>query len=211
MGLTDGKPRLGLYGGGFDPPHNAHVALARAAIAQLRLDHLVVVPTGDAYHKARTLSPGRHRLAMCELAFAGLPQVSVSDIELQRAGSSFTFDTLSALRRAQPGGHWFLLMGADQAQLFHRWHRWAGILQQATPAIAVRPDLAGQGPGWRTDDPLPGTGVPAAAVRLLDFPAMDCSASMIRARAAAGQSIAAWVPAAVARYIDTHTLYQSET
>lgn len=209
MGLIYLKPRLGLYGGGFDPPHKAHVALAAAAIEQLRLDKLVVMPTGDAYHKARTLSAGAHRLAMCELAFAGLPQVTVSDMELRRRGSSFTYDTLHALRQAQPGAHWFLLMGADQAQVFHRWHRWADILQQATLAIAVRPDPSNQESGWRADDPLPGTGVPAAGVKLLDFPAMDCSASRIRESVAGGQAVDAWVPQAVARYIDAHHLYST--
>jgi len=200
-----------MYGGGFDPPHNAHVALARAAIAQLRLDQLLVVPTGDAYHKPRTLSCGAARQAMCRLAFADLPAVTVSDIELTRSGSSYTVDTLAVLRRSEPGARWFLLMGADQAQRFHRWHRWAEILQQATVAIAVRPDRAGGAPAWHAADPLPGTDAPPSAVRILQFPAMDCSASVIRARAAAGLPIDSCVPAAVARYIDAHHLYRSET
>lgn len=209
MGLTR-RFRIGMYGGGFDPPHNAHVALARAATAQLRLDRLFVVPTGDAYHKDRSLSAGAQRLALCRLAFSDVPGVVVSDVELTRSGSSYTFDTLSVLRRTEPEADWFLLMGADQARLFCQWHRWAEILQQATPVIAVRPETDGGDPAWRADDPLPGTGTPAAAVRLLDFPAMDCSASCIRAHAASGRSIAPWVPASVARYIEVHHLYQSE-
>lgn len=197
-----------MYGGGFDPPHNAHVALARAALQQLQLDQLFIVPTGDAYHKARTLSAGAQRLAMCQLAFGPLPGVTVSSLELQRRGSSYTHDTLAALQRSQEPGRWHLVMGADQAQAFDRWHRWRDILAQATIAIAVRPDGAGAA-GWNPDDPLPGTGLGADDVRLLDFPAMDCSASVVRARAAAGRPVDAWVPPAVARYIDTHHLYKT--
>ena len=77
--MSQALARAGMFGGAFDPPHRAHVALARAAIAQLRLDRLFVVPTGDAWHKARTLTAAAHRLAMTRLAFAGIAQVRVDD------------------------------------------------------------------------------------------------------------------------------------
>ena len=207
----DLKPQLGMYGGGIDPPHNAHGALARAAITQLRLDRLFVVPTGDAYHKVGTLSAGVHRRAMCELAFADLPAVTVSGVELARSGSSYSFDTLAVLRAAHPGARWFLIIGADQALAFRHWYRWADILQQTTVAIAARPAPADDDAAWRASDPLPGTGVAVSDVRILDFAAMDCSASAIRCLAGAGESVARWVPAPVARYIDTHHLYLSKT
>ena len=206
-----GQPRFGMYGGGFDPPHNAHVALARAAIAQLQLDRLLIVPTGDAYHKVRTLSAGKHRRAMCELAFADLPAVQISDVELARSGSSYSADTLEILHAAHPDAQWFMIIGADQALAFHRWHRWADVLQQATVVVAARSTTPGEEAAWRASDPLPGTGVAASAVRVLDFAAMDCSASAIRRHAAAGLPVTRWVPAPVARYIDTHDLYQTKT
>jgi len=86
--------RIGLFGGAFDPPHKAHVALAQAALTQLSLNVLHVLPTGDAWHKPRDLTPGFHRLAMCQQAFESFPNVVVDDLELKRPGPSYTVDTL---------------------------------------------------------------------------------------------------------------------
>ncbi len=89
--------RIGLLGGAFDPPHRAHQALARAAIEQMQLSELRILPTGQAWHKARPLSPAPHRLAMARLAFEGLPQATVDDRELRREGPTYTVDTLREL------------------------------------------------------------------------------------------------------------------
>ena len=121
--------RIGLFGGAFDPPHDAHLALARAAIDQLALDRLHVLPTGDAWHKSRPLSPGADRLAMCRLAFADLPRVRVDDRELRRDGATYTIDTLAELHAEEPAAQLFLVIGADQAAAFHRWRRAADILR----------------------------------------------------------------------------------
>jgi len=82
-----------MFGGAFDPPHLAHRALAQAAIEQLQLDVLRVLPTGQAWHKSRPLTAASHRLAMSRLAFDGLPQVRLDDREIRRAGPSYTLDT----------------------------------------------------------------------------------------------------------------------
>ena len=137
--------RAGLFGGAFDPPHHAHVALAQAAIEQLELDRLYLVPTGDAWHKARALSPAADRLAMCRRAFAGLPRVAVDERELRRAGASYTIDTLTELHAEHPAAQWFLLIGADQAAAFHSWRLSDDILRLATIVIAVRADTSGAG------------------------------------------------------------------
>ena len=107
--MTSPAPRIGIFGSAFDPPHNAHVALALAALAQLALDHLLVFPTGQAWHKTRPLSGAAHRLAMARLAFDGMERVSVDDRELRRTGPTYTFDTLTGCatvpdRRRRPGG-----------------------------------------------------------------------------------------------------------
>ena len=78
--------RIGVFGGAFDPPHNAHIALARAAIEQFALGALHIVPTGQAWHKARALSASSHRLAMARLAFEDIPRIVVDERELQRTG-----------------------------------------------------------------------------------------------------------------------------
>ena len=86
--------RIGVFGGAFDPPHLAHMALVKTAVADLQLDELRVIPTGQAWHKPRALSPAHHRLAMAQLAFADLPNVLVDPRETQRVGPSYTVDTL---------------------------------------------------------------------------------------------------------------------
>ena len=200
--------RIGLFGGAFDPPHDAHLALARAAIDELRLDCLHVVPTGDAWHKTRPLSPGAHRLAMCRLAFAELPRVRVDERELLRDGPTYTIDTLTELRAEYPGAALFLQIGADQAAAFHTWRRADEILQVATLSIAVRADPSGAGGLFDAENPLPGMAVDAQRVRVLSVPAMPHSATEVRRRVAAGLPIGHLVPPAVAGYIAEHHLYQ---
>ena len=132
------RERLGVFGGSFDPPHLAHRALALAAIETLGLDELRIVPTGQAWHKARLLSPPEHRLAMTRLAFQDLPRAVVDERELQRSGPTFTIDTLEALQAEQPDAQLYLIMGADQFAAFHQWHRWQAIIEVAIICIAGR-------------------------------------------------------------------------
>ena len=109
--MSGPRQRLGMFGGAFDPPHNAHVTLAGVAVDQLALDELRIFPTGQAWHKARPLSPSVHRLAMARLAFQGLPRVVVDPRELEREGPTYTVDTLFEIF-----SHGFLLgveMGRD--------------------------------------------------------------------------------------------------
>ena len=207
--MTAGIHRVGLFGGAFDPPHHAHVALAQAAIEQLGLERLHVVPTGDAWHKARALSPAADRLAMCRLAFADLPRVRVDDRELRRDGATYTIDTLAELHAEEPAAQLFLVIGADQAAAFHRWRRAADILRLATVLIAVRADPSGASAIFDPNNPLPGMAVDAARVQALRLPAMPHSATAVRGLVAAGQPVGHLVPAPVAGYIATHHLYQS--
>jgi nicotinate-nucleotide adenylyltransferase len=205
VGLTVGPRRIGVFGGAFDPPHNAHLALVRAALAQLRLDSLRVFPTGEAWHKARTLSPAEHRLAMARLAFGDCPGVVVDDRELRRPGPTYTIDTLTELQAEFPDAQLVLLLGGDQAQALMRWHRWADILRIAIISVAVR---AGSTAG--ATDPQarqPVSGPAGGRFEYLTLPAMPHSATDIRTRVAAGLGIDHLVPVPVARYIDQHHLY----
>ncbi|GAC1601977.1 MAG: hypothetical protein NVS3B2_05310 [Ramlibacter sp.] len=132
--------RIGMFGGAFDPPHLGHVALARAAVEQLALDELRVFPTGQAWHKARELSPAVHRLAMARLAFADVLHACVDERELRRAGPTYTVDTLRELHREFPGSDLLLVIGADQAESLHSWREGEAIARLATIAIAA-PDF----------------------------------------------------------------------
>ena len=208
--MSHSPRRVGVFGGAFDPPHQAHVAIARAALEQLELDELRILPTGQAWHKSRPLSPAADRLAMVRLAFAGLPGVRIDERELQRPGASYTIDTLQALLAEQPGIELYLVMGGDQWAAFTAWRQWQSIARMARLCVARRPDQAG---------PAPLTGL---AVHWLHLPAMPVSATAIREQYAAGAAAGAdqapkphsadpgqagQLPPAVARYISDHRLY----
>ena len=189
-----------MFGGAFDPPHRAHAALAEAAVRQLGLDALFILPTGNAWHKARDLTAAVHRLAMVRLALGALPRVVIDDRELQRKGPTYTIDTLRELQAEQPGAEWVVLMGEDQAAGFTGWRAWQEIAQLACFAVAQR----GEGAGIAALRALPGV-----RVQTLALPDMPESATEIRARLTAGQDITQLVDPAVASYIARNHLYPS--
>jgi len=201
--------RIGIFGGAFDPPHSAHVALARAAIDTWQLTALHVLPTGDAWHKSHTLTCARDRLAMTQLAFSGLPGVVIDDRELHRTGPTYTIDTLRELAAQYPGALLVLQIGADQAVFFHRWRQAQEIADMACISIAVRESNAAGPVPFDPRQPLPGVAFDPACVRVLALPAMPHSATAIRHRAARGLPIDHLVPPAVAGYIAEHHLYQT--
>ncbi len=199
-----------MFGGAFDPPHCAHQALARAAVEQLNLDMLYVIPTGHAWHKPRVLSAPEHRLAMARLAFDELPHVAVDDREMRRAGPSYTADTLAALQGEHPGAQLYLVMGADQFAAFGRWQRSDEIRDIAIICIAGRSDAVADSTG--SVEPLVAIADPQSPFLTLNLPLMHVSATRIRELAAAGGALApelsGLVPEPVARYIAAHQLYQ---
>lgn len=193
--------RIGVFGGAFDPPHLGHVALARAAVEQLKLDELRVFPTGQAWHKARDLSPAVDRLAMAQLAFADVPRTCVDGRELQRPGATYTVDTLRELHREFPQAQFLLVIGADQAESLHSWRENQEIARLAIISIAARarPITAGA--------PFDASKLPPGRREPVELPPMPVSSTEIRRRVAAGEGIAHLVPPGVARYIDQHHLY----
>ena len=197
--MTDAVKRVGMFGGAFDPPHVAHVALARAAVEQLQLDELRIIPTGDAWHKAQALSPAAHRLAMARIAFGELPHTVIDERELRRPGPTYTIDTLRELKAEQPQAELFLIMGEDQAVSLTRWREWRAIPGLATICMAARAS---------TDADAPRALPVEAELKLLRLPEMPESATEVRGRVAAGEGIDHLVPPGVARYIAQHSLYQ---
>ena len=198
--------RLGIFGGSFDPPHTAHIALAKHAIEQFDLAELRIIPTGDAWHKARTLTASPHRLAMTRLAFADVPQATVDPREIDREGATYTVDTLEELKAEHPEADLYLFIGADQANAFKTWHRWQDILGLATVVVADRLQ-SGQGSmasQWHN--------AVSPDVQRLDMPSLNVSATEIRAHVAQGPhpaaAMSAWLPAAVQHYIEKHSLYR---
>ena len=194
---------IGLFGGSFDPVHNAHLALARQARDELQLDELRWVPAGNPWQKTRPMTPAAQREALLRLAIDGEARFVIERCELRREGPSYTLDTVRELQAAEPGAQWFLVIGQDQCRNLHTWHGFEALLQRVTLAVAQRP---GAGPDAEVDPR-----VRAAAQVPLALPPMAVSASDIRARVAAGQDISALVPPAVALYIHQKGLYRAAT
>jgi len=195
--------KLGFYGGAFDPPHLAHLSLAKHAMAHLGLDALYVVPTGQAGHKAPSKTPAFHRLAMLSLAFNDMPQVVIDDRETRRAGPSYTVDSLNELQAEHPQAQWFLIIGEDQAKSLESWREWQKIVQIAQVVVAARAS---------DEPPSPSVGRwhNRAAQNAIDmaFPCMDISATRIREAVEQGRSISPWVNPNVNDYIQHHHLYR---
>jgi len=194
--------KIGLFGGSFDPVHNAHLALARLALRVLGLDELRWLPVGHAWQKSRAMTPAAQREAMLRLAIAGEPRFVLERCELQRQGPSYTLDTVRELQAATPGAQWFLLIGQDQYSNLHTWHGFEELLQRVTLAVAQRP-----GAGPREVDAR----VRSRPLQALALAPMDVAATDIRARVAAGADISTLVPPAVALYIYQHGLYRGAT
>lgn len=197
--------RVGLFGGAFDPPHRTHVALAETAIAQLQLDVLHIVPTGHAWHKQRPLTPAKHRLAMCRLAFAHIHRAQVDARETLRSGPSYTIDTLQELQSEYPQTQLYLVMGEDQAKALASWHRAEDLRRAAIICVASRSESQAAASAALDSPKL--QGVP---LQRLQLPPSPLNATEVRDRTARGQSVSALVLESVARYIDQHHLYQAD-
>jgi nicotinate-nucleotide adenylyltransferase len=189
----------GLLGGTFDPPHNGHVALARAALRELELERLVVMVAGQPPHKeARTDAETRYRLARA--AFEELPKVELPRDELDRPGPDYTVDTVEELERRF--GEIVLVVGGDMFASFPRWRQPERILEHARIAVAARP-------GTTSEDVDTALTRPDRVI-FFEMPPVDVSASEVRRRVAAGEAYGELVPPPVARLIDELRLYRDQ-
>jgi nicotinate-nucleotide adenylyltransferase len=195
---------LGILGGTFNPPHLAHLVCASEARAQLSLERVVLVPTGVPPHKPMEQEPGAtHRLAMCRLAVQGHRDwLAVSSIEVERAGPSFTVDTLREIHETQPGDELTFIVGGDMAWSLPSWRDPEGILELASLAVAERV-------GARREEVRSRLGTLAGARRIsyIDVPRLDISSSALRRRVREGRPLDYLVADAVADYIEQWRLY----
>lgn len=190
--------RIGVMGGSFDPIHLGHLTAARAAAAQCDLDRVLFVPTGQAWHKDAIVAPADLRCAMVQAAIADDPAFSLSRVDVDRPGPTYTVDTLADLRAQLGDAELFVILGADALAGFAGWRDPPGILRQARLLAVTRP-------GHPLDDP----GLPPGAVTLVEMPEVPISSREVRARVARGDAITGLVPDAVARIISEHDLYRT--
>jgi nicotinate-nucleotide adenylyltransferase len=210
---------VGLLGGTFDPVHRAHLLLAREARERFGLGQVLFVPARQPPHKEdESITPARHRLAMLRLALADEPQTGITEVELQRAGPSYTVQTLRDLEAAHPEREYRIIIGGDQVGILHQWHRAREVIRRGRPVIATRPgtDLApgeareGRAAALRAAlDPALHDLAGVLAEGVFELPPLDLSSTEVRRRAAAGEPLEPLVPPAVARYIREHQLYRN--
>lgn len=195
-----------LFGGSFDPPHNGHMNLLQNAIAAVRPDAVMVIPSGTAPHKHASATPGALRAAMCECFRPLFPALEISDIELGRTGKSYTSDTLEALKRENPDDALYLCIGGDMLESFTTWHRWRDILAMAT--LVAAPRLRDEQPALeRVAAALRAEG---GRVLFSAGPVVQVSSSQIRRRAAQGLPLEGLVPPPADAIIRQNSLYQDE-
>jgi nicotinate-nucleotide adenylyltransferase len=191
--------RIGIFGGTFDPPHAGHVAAARAVIAQMRLDRLLLVVAHDPWQKSgqRKVSPAADRYALTEVLAAEIPGAEASPLEIERGGPSYSLDTAEEIL-AEAGGEpvdLFLVVGADLVPELGSWHRSEDLQRLVTLAVVSRPTgpVPSVPPGWRAE--------------WVDGPQVPVSSSEVRARLAEGRPVEGMVPEAIIHCIRRRNLY----
>jgi nicotinate-nucleotide adenylyltransferase len=200
---SDRSPRLGIFGGTFDPIHLGHLIAATELRHALSLDRVLFVPAGRPPHKAaREVSSGADRLAMLRLAVADNPAVEIDTLDLERGGLSFTADLLAALLDQRPGSALFFLMGNDSLRDLPNWHEPRRIAELAELGVASR-----AGVGFDLDAVLRAVPEARNRVHLVPIPLIGISSTEIRRRVAAGAPVAYQVPRAVEEYIRNRGLY----
>lgn len=193
----DTPASLGILGGTFDPPHLGHLIAAQDVQAALSLDRVLFVPAADPPHKRGPLTPATLRLEMLRAALAGVDGFEISDVELRRAGPSYSVDTLRELRAMFPAARLFFIIGADQFRELHAWHAPEEVCRLARLVVMDRGNLS-------PDEMATPLDVEYETVRVTR---VDVSSTLVRRRAKAHQPIRFMVPPAVEEIIRREGLY----
>ena len=193
--------RVGIMGGTFDPVHHGHLVAASEVQAWFGLDEVVFVPTGQPWQKsAQRVSPGEHRYLMTVIATASNPRFSVSRVDVDRGGPTYTIDTLRDLRARRPEDEFFFITGADALAQILTWRDHGEIFELACFVGCTRP-------GHRLDPDIL-AGLPADRLTLVEIPALAISSTDCRERVVRGEPVWYLVPDGVVQYIAKHGLYR---
>jgi nicotinate-nucleotide adenylyltransferase len=195
------KTRIAIFGGCFDPIHLGHLLVAEDVFIKLKLDRLIFIPTFHPPHRPSPIASYNDRVEMVRRAIAGNHFFTVSRIEANHPGPSYTIQTLARLRILFPQAHLYLLLGYDQYHTIGRWHRPLELTKFAKLVIMSRP-------GVRRPSLL--TGHKPRDIIFLDVIPVELTATLIRERLAKGASVCYLIPTAVADYIYKNRLYLKE-
>ncbi len=198
--------KTGIMGGTFDPIHKGHVMMGLAAKEQFELDNVLFMPTGTPAYKLgqRQITSGEHRAAMVKLAISGYEGMEFSDVELLRAGNTYTSDTLQALRQENSDTEYYYIVGADSIDYMDHWHCPEIIFQNAVILAAGRCTQTEER-FLQTIDFLKKKY--SADIRVLDMPQVPVSSSQMREMLSRGEDVAEWMPNGVMEYIRRERLY----
>ncbi|MEP7235145.1 MAG: nicotinate-nucleotide adenylyltransferase [Ignavibacteriota bacterium] len=191
--------KLGIFGGSFDPIHIGHLIEAQYAAEELGLEKLLFIPTGDHPLKAQAAS-SEARLEMTKLAIEGNSLFEISDIEIKRTGKSYTIDTVNQVKKLYAPEQLYLLVGMDNVDIFHKWHRIDEILDICKVVVLSR---------MMTDDYVLSPSL-LEKTMILDSPIIETSSTEIRERLEDGKEIRYLVPDSIREYIRSHSLYGSK-
>ncbi|PWG59449.1 nicotinate-nucleotide adenylyltransferase [Bifidobacterium catulorum] len=193
-------PRIGIMGGTFDPIHNGHLVAASEVAWVYDLDEVMFVPTGRPVFKLdKTVTNAEDRYLMTVIATASNPQFTVSRVDIDRPGVTYTIDTLRDIHRARPEAELFFITGADAIAEIMRW-------KDADEMWSLAHFVAVSRPGYSSD--LKSLDIPARAVDTLEIPALAISSTDVRRRSEDGEPVWYLVPDGVVQYISKHGLYR---
>jgi nicotinate-nucleotide adenylyltransferase len=191
--------KIGVMGGTFDPIHHGHLVAASEVADRFGLDEVIFVPTGQPWQKSeREVSRAEDRYLMTVIATASNPRFSVSRVDIDRGGPTYTADTLTDLQAEHPGAELYFITGADALAQILSWHRLDELFRLAHFVGVTRP-------GYELGDDH----LPDGAVSLVAVPAMAISSTDCRRRVADGRPVWYLVPDGVVQYISKRKLYQS--
>ena len=194
--------RVGVMGGTFDPIHHGHLVAASEVAGLFGLDEVVFVPTGAPWQKSdRDVSPPEHRYLMTVVATASNPRFRVSRVDIDRAGPTYTIDTLRDLRAAMPEAERFFITGADALADIFSWRAPGELFELAQFVGCTRPG--------HEMDPETLREIPPDRVTMVEVPALAISSTECRARTRRGEPVWYLVPDGVVQYIAKHDLYAS--
>ena len=196
-----GNRRVGVMGGTFDPIHHGHLVAASEVQSWFDLDEVVFVPTGDPWQKSdREVSPAEHRYLMTVIATAAKPRFTVSRVDIDRGGPTYTLDTLRDLKSAMPDDELYFITGADALMEIFTRHEVDGLFELAHFVGCTRPGYTLEGHVTER--------IPKDRVTLMEIPALAISSTDCRERHRRGEPVWYLVPDGVVQYIGKHDLYR---
>lgn len=198
--------KIAMLGGTYDPIHNGHIMLGRLFAERLGLDRVFIVPTKIPPHKSQSATPAELRLEMCRLAAEASDCFEACDYELTREGKSYSFYTVCELMRRCPGSEVYLITGADMFLTLETWHRFDELKELVTFCTVPRDDV----PVTVLEEHAERLSALGCRTCVADAALVPVSSTMIRAKAASGESLSELVPPAVEQFIKEHGLYRPE-